>query len=64
MNADVKILAKALAIRLEKILPTIISEEQDGLIEGCQLFYNVCTLLNAIFSRNSSPLPEVIANRC
>lgn len=55
-----KILAKVLATRLEKILPTIISEEQNGFIKGRPLFYNVHTLLNAIFSKNSSLLPEVV----
>lgn len=49
LNVDVKILAKVLATRLEKILLNIISEEQNGFIKGRQLFYNVCTLLNVIF---------------
>lgn len=49
---DVKIVAKVLATRLEKILPTTISEEQ--------LFYIICTLLNVIFSKKSSLIPEVV----
>lgn len=60
LNVDVKILAKVLATHLENILPTIISEEQNGFIKGRQLFYNVHTLLNVIFSKNSSLLPEVV----
>lgn len=40
LNVDFKILAKLLAIHLESILPTIISEEQNGFIKGRQLFFN------------------------
>ena len=60
LNVDIKILAKALAIRLEKTLPAIISEEQNGFIKGRQLFFNVRTLLNVIFSEHSSVAPEVV----
>lgn len=45
LNVDAKILANALASRLEKLLPAMISEEQTGFIKGCQLYYNVRTLL-------------------
>lgn len=34
LNADVKVLAKAIASRLENVLPYIISEEQNGFIKG------------------------------
>uniref|UniRef100_A0A672IKH9 Reverse transcriptase domain-containing protein n=1 Tax=Salarias fasciatus TaxID=181472 RepID=A0A672IKH9_SALFA len=60
MNVDAKILAKALACRLEKILPSVISNEQTGFIKGRQLFYNVRTLLNVLYSRESSASPEVV----
>lgn len=38
-NVDAKILAKALATRLEKLLPYLISEEQTGFIKEGQLFF-------------------------
>lgn len=60
MNVDTKILAKALACRLEKVLPTIISEEQTGFIKGRQLYYNICTLLNVIYSKETTVTPEVV----
>ena len=60
LDVDVKILAKTLATRLEKILPIIISEEQNGFIKGRQLFFNVRTLLNVIFSGHSASTPEVV----
>lgn len=60
LNVDAKILAKALASRLERLLPAMISEEQTGFIKGRQLFYNVRTLLNIIYSKNSTITPEVV----
>lgn len=60
MNVDTKVLAKALACRLEKVLPTIISQEQTGFIQGRQLFYNVRTLFNVIYSKGTTAIPEVV----
>lgn len=60
MNVDTKILAKALARRLEKVLPIIISNEQTGFIKGRQLYYNVRTLLNVIYSTETATIPEVV----
>uniref|UniRef100_A0A8C5D9N9 Reverse transcriptase domain-containing protein n=1 Tax=Gouania willdenowi TaxID=441366 RepID=A0A8C5D9N9_GOUWI len=60
MNVDSKILAKALARRLENLLPSIISKEQTGFIKGRQLFYNVRTLLNIIYSKGTTNKPEVV----
>lgn len=60
MNADTKILSKALACRLEKVLPIIISKEQTGFIKGRQLFYNIRTLLNVIYSKETTAVPEAV----
>ena len=60
INVDAEILAKALAHRLENILPAIISDEQTGFIKGRQLFYNIRTLLNVIYSKSSAATPEVV----
>lgn len=60
MNLDTKILAKALAHRLVKVLSTIISKEQTGFIKGLQLFYNIWTLLKVIYSNETIPTPEVV----
>ena len=54
----------ALARRLERVLPTIISKEQTGFIKGCQLYYNVCTLLNVIYSKETTVTPEVVISMC
>uniref|UniRef100_A0A3B5R5U9 Reverse transcriptase domain-containing protein n=1 Tax=Xiphophorus maculatus TaxID=8083 RepID=A0A3B5R5U9_XIPMA len=60
INVDAKILAKALAYRLESIVPTIVSHEQTGFVKGRQLFFNVRTLLNIIYSKSSTEIPEVV----
>ena len=60
LNVDAKILAKALAYRLENIVPTIVSHEQTGFVKGRQLFFNVRTLLNIIYSKTATTTPEVV----
>lgn len=60
LNVDVKVLAKTIALRLEKVLPSIISEEQNGFIKGRYLFYNIRTLLNIIYSAQTTDLPELV----
>lgn len=60
INIDAKILAKALASRLENIVPTIVSHEQTGFIKWRQLFFNVRTLLNIIYSKTITTTPEVV----
>ena len=57
---DVKILAKILALRLESVMPQIISEDQTGLIEGRHSYSNMRRLLDVILSPSSSNVPEVI----
>jgi len=52
---DAKIFAKALAYCLENIVLTIV-HEQTEFVKGWQLFFNVCTLLNIIYSKT----PEVV----
>uniref|UniRef100_A0A3B5PRH3 Reverse transcriptase domain-containing protein n=1 Tax=Xiphophorus maculatus TaxID=8083 RepID=A0A3B5PRH3_XIPMA len=60
LNADVKVLAKLVASRLERALPLVISEEQNGFVKGRQLFFNVRTLFNVIYSKHSSDMPEMV----
>ncbi len=60
LNVDVKILAKALARRLETVLPGIISEEQTGFIKGRYSFFNIHTLFNLIYLQNPSTFPETV----
>ncbi|XP_054631650.1 E3 ubiquitin-protein ligase znrf1 isoform X1 [Dunckerocampus dactyliophorus] len=48
INADLKIICKALAIRLEKVTPHIIHPDQSGFIKGRNSTSNVCRLINLI----------------
>lgn len=57
---DAKILAKALAHRLENVVPTIVSKEQTGFVKGRQMFFNTRTLLNIIYSKATTTTPEAV----
>lgn len=60
LNCDVKILAKALALRLETTIHNVISADQTGFISGRHSFTNIRRLLNVIHSPASSAVPEVV----
>ena len=48
LNSDQKLLSKILALRLEKVLPCIINEDQTGFVKGRSSSDNVRRLLNII----------------
>ena len=48
MNVNVKIGSKAIAMRLEKVLPNIIHYDQSAFVKGRNIFDAVCTI-NDIF---------------
>lgn len=48
LHLDLKLLAKILASRLEKVLPTVIANDQTGFIRGKYSSHNVRRLLNII----------------
>lgn len=52
---DTKILSKVLAKRLEKVMPSIISDDQTGFIKGRHSLFNIRRLLNVMHSPNTSP---------
>lgn len=58
--ADVKLLAKILARRMEPLLPTIISPDQTGFIKNRHLFHNVRRLLNILYSTPHKKIPELV----
>lgn len=61
LDVDTKLLAKILAARLEKVLPSIVSQDQTGFIKNRLLFSNIRRLFNIIYSSSSHPrCPEVL----
>lgn len=60
LNSDIKILAKALALRLETTMHDMISTDQTGFILGRHSFTNIHQLLNVIHSPASGAVPEVV----
>lgn len=57
LNVDFKLLSKLLALRLESILPSIISPDHTGFIKNRHSFFNIRTLFNNL---SSSVVPEAI----
>lgn len=60
LNVDFKILAKVLALRLERVLPQTISADQTGFIKNRYSFFNIRRLFNIIYSKSKSSSPELI----
>lgn len=60
LNVDNKILAKMLALRLERILPALISEDQTGFIKNRQLSSNIRRLLNILYDPTPPKGKEVL----
>lgn len=61
LNVDYKILAKILALRLQGVLPQIISSDQTGFMLGRHSFHNTRRLFN-ILNMPSSSTPEVVVS--
>lgn len=60
LNVDFKLLSKTLALRLENILPKIISPDQTGFIKNRQSFFNLRRLFNTIYNLPTSKLPQAV----
>ena len=60
LPVDVKVLAKVFALRLESVVPSIISEDQTGFIRQQHSFTNIRRLLNIIHTPPSPSDPEVV----
>lgn len=54
MCCDTKILCKALARRLEKYVPTLIPNDQNGLVLARQVFHNIRRLLNILYEKRDA----------
>lgn len=59
-NCDGKVFSKVIALRLEKVLPRIISEDQTGFVQGRLSFFNLRRLFNIIYTEPSTPSSEAV----
>lgn len=59
MNADYKLLSKALANRLSKVLPQLMNPDQVGFIQKRSSASNMCRLFNIIHMASSSTEPSI-----
>lgn len=50
LNSDYKILAKVLALRLEQVLPCVISPDQTGFVKDRRSFFGIRRLLNVLYT--------------
>jgi len=62
LNVDFKILTKALANRLCKVLPNIIHEDQTGYIKGRFIGCNIRLIEDVMFFTEMNNLPGIILN--
>ncbi len=60
LNVDYKILAKLFAIRLTKVLPFIINEDQTGYIKGRFIGFNIRQIEDAILFSDINNTPGII----
>lgn len=54
MGCDTKILCKALARRLDKHLPKLISDDQQGFVRNGQGYHNIRRVLNILHEKNNT----------
>lgn len=62
LNVDSKILSKMLACRLEKVLPSIVSDDQTGFIKGRHSFFNIRRLFNVLYDPTRPDIPEILVS--
>jgi hypothetical protein len=61
LNSDYKIFAKAIATRLQKVLPYIINTDQSGCIKGRSAHNNILSTIDIIKHVNTNKLPGFLA---
>ena len=60
LNTDYKILTKLLANRLQKVIPSIVSPDQNGYIKNRSIGQNIRTMVDVIEHTNQKNIPGII----
>ena len=60
LPVDLNLQSKLLAMRMESVLPSIISPDQTGFIRGRHSFTNLRRLFNILYNTSSSITPEIL----
>uniref|UniRef100_A0A673FPW0 Reverse transcriptase domain-containing protein n=1 Tax=Sinocyclocheilus rhinocerous TaxID=307959 RepID=A0A673FPW0_9TELE len=60
LNVDFKLLSKLLSMRLESMLPSVISPDQTGFIKSRHSFFNIRRLCNVVYNSSSPSTPEAV----
>ena len=60
LNVDTKILAKIMANRLANVPPTIVHDDQTGLIKNRQMVHNIRRLFDIIYSPTPNTHSEIL----
>lgn len=61
LNTDAKIIAKALGMRLEKVLPLLVHSDQNGFVKNRQGFHNVKTVRNLVHAGDDAPDTAILS---
>ena len=61
VNTDYKIFAKALASKLQEVLPTIISDDQNGCMKGRSTFSNIRSTVDIINYVNENNVHGILS---
>ena len=61
LNSDTKLIAKALALRLENHLPTLVGLDQNGFVKGRQAFHNIRRLINILHTERGAPDTAILS---
>ena len=60
LNVDYKIASKAIATRIEKVLPLIINSNQTGFIKGCYIRENICLITDILEQTKAQEIPGIL----
>src|SRR4029434_751816 len=61
-NCDGKVFSKVIALRLESVLPDLVSYDQTGFVQDRQSYFNLRRLFNIIYTKSDKIVPEAVVS--